>query len=207
MCPGSSLGIAGFSLGATLVLKMLGEDPGAQPAALTRAAAVDAPIDLDCSLRAMETGANRLYDAYFTRMLLRRVERLRQAVDGLDWPDPPERPRSLRAFDVQTAEQLWVVKPPPASHYTELGYFADVNAVCGVRWPYVTGGSQDLDVIDAETGEIRWSHQLPNFGDSGFALRGSLLVVSAGLVIDVRTGKAKLLFDPSDSAQSTGGAH
>jgi predicted alpha/beta-fold hydrolase len=99
MCPGSPLGVAGFSLGANIVLKMLGERPDGQPETLVRAAAVNAPIDLDRSLCAMETGANRIYDAYFTRMLLRRLVRLREAVPDLDWPDPPVRPRSLREFD------------------------------------------------------------------------------------------------------------
>ena len=99
LCPESPLGVAGFSLGANLVLKMLGEDGAATPAALLRAVAVNAPIDLHASLCSMETGMNRAYDAYFTRMLLRRVAYLRQTVEGLDWPEPPEPPRSLRAFD------------------------------------------------------------------------------------------------------------
>ncbi len=99
MCPGSALSVAGFSLGANLVLKMLGEDCGAQPRALVRAVAVNAPILLAASVRAMETGANRVYDAYFTRMLVRRVATLRRTVAGFDWPRPGAPPRSLREFD------------------------------------------------------------------------------------------------------------
>ena len=99
MCPGSPICLAGFSLGANLILKMLGEDPAAQPSALVRAAAVNAPIDLDASVCAMERGANRFYDSYFTRMLIRRVDRLRQTEQGRDWPRPAQEPRSLREFD------------------------------------------------------------------------------------------------------------
>src|SRR5690606_10912885 len=46
LCPGSPLGVAGYSMGGNVALKTLGEDPGALPDVLCRAAVVNPPIDL-----------------------------------------------------------------------------------------------------------------------------------------------------------------
>jgi len=143
LCPGSDLAVAGFSLGANMVLKMLGEAPDALPRALRRAVAVNAPIDLHASLCAMETGANRIYDAYFTRMLLRHVAHLRRSVPDLDWPDPEFAPRSLRAFDdTYTA--------PLSGYRGAADYYAQASSkpfLAGIRTPTVLLTAEDDPIV------------------------------------------------------------
>jgi predicted alpha/beta-fold hydrolase len=78
----------GFSLGANVLLKALGEWGGAAP--LRAAVAVSAPLDLAASCRRIMTPRNALYH----RHLLRKLQR-----EALD-PGPALRAaRSLYAFD------------------------------------------------------------------------------------------------------------
>jgi uncharacterized protein len=98
-CPDSPVFLVGFSLGANLVLKLLGEMGGELPANLAGAMAVAPPIDLVACAQNMETGLNQLYNRKFLRGLLRAaaVRNLRVPREFAPPLHPP--PRHMREFD------------------------------------------------------------------------------------------------------------
>jgi predicted alpha/beta-fold hydrolase len=106
LCPGSPVHVAGFSMGANIVLKMAGELSADVPPELASLMAVAPPIDLiECS-RNIQRGTNRIYDQSFVTGLLRHVERRKKAVPGaLTRPLSP-RPRRLFDFDSQFTAPL-----------------------------------------------------------------------------------------------------
>lgn len=97
--PEASLGAVGFSLGANVLLKYLGErPPGEIP--LTAAVAVSVPFDLEASARHLERGAGRVYAGFLLRSLKRSLRRkARGRGDRLYDMDRAEAARSLREFD------------------------------------------------------------------------------------------------------------
>ena len=71
--PGVHLTCAGFSLGGSILLKMLGQLSTAALPLVDSAIAVSAPLDLAaCSLN-LSRGTNRLYDRSFVGRLLRAI--------------------------------------------------------------------------------------------------------------------------------------
>jgi predicted alpha/beta-fold hydrolase len=93
------IGVAGYSLGGNVALKLAGEYGDAPPSALRFVAAVSPSIDLAAASVLLERPANRLYQWYFLRSLRRRIRlkaRLfpdRYSTDGL------RRIHTVRAFD------------------------------------------------------------------------------------------------------------
>ena len=73
MCPGSPIGLAGFSLGGNISLKMLGEDPAAVPAAVARAIAVNPSIDLAACVDSLDRLLQRRYDRHFVKLLYQQM--------------------------------------------------------------------------------------------------------------------------------------
>jgi predicted alpha/beta-fold hydrolase len=74
-----------FSLGANLLLKLLGEDgrlPPARRTAIRAAAAVSAPIALAASSRRFTAGRNRLYHAHLLASMKREALRSNAALDA-----------------------------------------------------------------------------------------------------------------------------
>ena len=98
-CPDSPVFLVGFSMGANLVLKLLGELGRQIPGNLAGALAVAPPIDLVTCSRHMERGINTLYNRKFLRTLLQaaalRSGRVPKELDPPLWP----RPRRLKEFD------------------------------------------------------------------------------------------------------------
>ncbi len=96
---GAPLGVAGFSLGGSLVLRWLGECPAQAARLATRAMAVNPPVDLAACTQAISRAAGGLYDRYFAHTLYRHVRRSTQ------WnPDSPlaqrgRPPNTLVEFD------------------------------------------------------------------------------------------------------------
>ncbi len=88
---------AGFSLGGNLLLRYVGLS--GDGAAVDAVAGVNAPIDLELCLRALEEPRNRIYHFHYVRKLcsqLRRIDQLR----GTDRPQPRARHvGTLRNFD------------------------------------------------------------------------------------------------------------
>lgn len=95
LCPGSPLSLVGFSLGANIALKLLGETPDELPAELRNAIAVCPPIDLDACVGSLDQFWGRFYDRHFVKLLYRRTcgdGKSRERGNG-------QPPRTLREFD------------------------------------------------------------------------------------------------------------
>lgn len=101
LCPDSPLSALGFSLGANILLKLLGESPAEVPTALVRALAVCPPIDLHLCVRQLQTGLRKMYDQFFVRLLLRQIQQRIQLVANLplpeNWPGSPGAGNGSRA--------------------------------------------------------------------------------------------------------------
>ncbi len=110
--------IAGVSLGANKVLRLLGTYGEAPPPGLMGGIAISPPIELAEAGKALEQGFNRVYDAYFLRSMQRRLRRKL----AFDLNSPQERALFQQALGVRTVHAFDEVVTAP------LGGFADVAA-------------------------------------------------------------------------------
>jgi predicted alpha/beta-fold hydrolase len=95
--PRRPLGGVGFSLGANVFLKYLGER--GDEAVVDAAAAISSPFDLTAGIVTIERGLSRAYQWYFLRRLRRKVRAKARILDGrVDVPTLLEA-CSLREFD------------------------------------------------------------------------------------------------------------
>lgn len=100
----------GYSMGANLLLKWLGENDPAGPHPITTAAAVSVPFDLSAGSRRVETGLSRGYGRYLLNAVRRNIRR-KYFIPELA-PQLPinrsvfERLRTLRQFDEQVTAPL-----------------------------------------------------------------------------------------------------
>ncbi|MFG0334387.1 MAG: YheT family hydrolase [Maioricimonas sp. JB049] len=73
LCGASPITAAGFSLGGSLLLRLIGEGSPLVPKQLVKAAAVNAPLDLKrCSLSLKHSAGGR-YDRYLARLMFEQV--------------------------------------------------------------------------------------------------------------------------------------
>jgi predicted alpha/beta-fold hydrolase len=98
-CPDSRVSLIGFSLGGNLVLKLLGESPGARPPQLRCAAAVNPSIDLAASARAMEKPIARYYNRHLVGLLWKQLQRRNELFPDSPRCDAPRMPEGLVQFD------------------------------------------------------------------------------------------------------------
>jgi len=133
--PSSRFAAAGFSLGANVLLKWLGEAGDQSP--VERAVAVSTPFNLTLCSEAMLEGFSRMYGRFFLRRLVAEVENKKRVFQQNGNLEQLELLRSCG--DLDTLTSLWdfddrVTAPlhgfDDASHYYEqcssLGYLADV---------------------------------------------------------------------------------
>jgi predicted alpha/beta-fold hydrolase len=99
LCPGSLTALVGFSLGGNIVLKLLGEVGDRPPHNLASAAAVCPPVDLALCVAALRRPLHRVYDRYFARLLVQRLEQRRRAHPAATTVSFPRRPRGIYDFD------------------------------------------------------------------------------------------------------------
>jgi hypothetical protein len=104
LCPASPVTLVGFSLGAGMIIKLLGEltlEPGNArgTSEIDSAVAVCPPLDLlHCSRRMSEPG-NRFYNRHFLSLLVSQLHRHRQARPDSGLSALARRPRSVYEFD------------------------------------------------------------------------------------------------------------
>lgn len=96
--PGSPIALAGFSLGASLALKLAAEAADRPVDGLDCVLAANPPIDLIACAEAMRQPQNRLYDWNFVRWLRAEVTRLHRRFPELGPPDLRQ-VRSVYEFD------------------------------------------------------------------------------------------------------------
>lgn len=95
----TSIGVAGYSLGGNLALKLAGEYGSAAPAALRSVCAVSPTVDLAGCVRALERRENWLYQRNFVRHLKRRMRRKARLFPHLYDVRRLHLVRTVRAFD------------------------------------------------------------------------------------------------------------
>jgi uncharacterized protein len=93
--PGSPIAVAGFSLGASLALKLAAEAAERPATGLDCIVAANPPIDLLACARQMQRPENFVYDRNFVRWLRREVDRLHRR-----FPD-------LGAFDLRGVRSVY----------------------------------------------------------------------------------------------------
>jgi predicted alpha/beta-fold hydrolase len=91
--------VLGFSLGANLTLLALGRRRERLPAALSGAVAVCPPVDLSGCADALERADNRLYQAYFMRMLADGYRRRQERRPDLFERGRERGARTVREYD------------------------------------------------------------------------------------------------------------
>lgn len=89
----------GFSLGANLLLKTLGESAQARPFTLDSAIAVAPPVDLARCVAELRRSGHWVYDRFFVRLLWRDVRARRPLLANLERVKLDRRPRTLYEFD------------------------------------------------------------------------------------------------------------
>ncbi len=94
-----AIGVAGYSLGGNLALKLAGEYGEQAPPALIAACAVSPIIEISPCVRALERPANLLYQWNFVRDLKRRMRRKERFRPGLFDLGRLARIRTVREFD------------------------------------------------------------------------------------------------------------
>jgi len=122
---GAPIVLAGVSLGGNVLLKYLGEHGTSLPAAITAAAAISVPFDLERGARHISQGFSRVYDRHFLRSLREKaeaklhhyprlfdIERLRQARNIYEFDDAVTAPvhgfADARDYYSQSSALRWL---------------------------------------------------------------------------------------------------
>jgi uncharacterized protein len=95
----SSLGVAGYSLGGNLALKLAGEYGNSPPSPVKAVCAVSPIIEISPCVRALERPANFLYQWNFVRDLKRRIQRKDRYWPGRFDLTKLNQIRTVREFD------------------------------------------------------------------------------------------------------------
>lgn len=94
--PDSPIVLIGFSLGANLVLKLVGELGSLAPLFLEKVISVSPPVDLYSSVKMLGEPANGAYERYFYRLLRKDVYYVHRKFKDLP---PIHLPRSLKLYE------------------------------------------------------------------------------------------------------------
>ncbi|MBI3839435.1 MAG: alpha/beta fold hydrolase [Planctomycetia bacterium] len=97
--PQSPTTLIGFSLGANITLKLLGELESRPCGNLDSAVAVSPPVDLAACSRQMQKRANRMYDRHFVGLLVRQIETRHRLLSDAASVTFSRRPKTLWEFD------------------------------------------------------------------------------------------------------------
>jgi len=98
--PDLRLGVAGVSIGGNVLLKWLGEQGAAAPAAVVAGAAISVPYDLAACAEVLDRGfAKLVYTANFMRTMRREVARKARAYPGFVDVAAARRARTFAAYD------------------------------------------------------------------------------------------------------------
>jgi uncharacterized protein len=99
LAPASSIMPVGFSLGGNIVLKWLGERADIIPALVSRAMAINPPLNLEACTDHVRVVAGGFYDRHFARLLFQHVARTPQWHRDTPLSRTPRRPRRIIDFD------------------------------------------------------------------------------------------------------------
>jgi predicted alpha/beta-fold hydrolase len=123
--PDSPTTLIGFSLGANITLKLLGELGDRTCANLDSAVAVCPPVDLAACSRQISLASNRVYDRYFVGLLLEQLRIRRRQVPHAPLGRIARTPRSLWEFDDRFTA-------PVCGFGTADRYYAEASSAHGI---------------------------------------------------------------------------
>ncbi len=144
--PHSPTTLVGFSLGANITLKLLGELGGRPCGNLDSAMAVCPPIDLAACSRHLSRLTNRVYDRHFVRSLLRHLEYRRSVLPEVAHVPFDRRPRTLWEFD-NTFTAVVCGFGTADDYYREA---SSVGRIPHIRRPTLVLASRDDPMIPCE---------------------------------------------------------
>lgn len=168
------ISLVGFSLGANLTLKYLGEKT--PPQTVKRAVAISVPLDLDSCARQLSTPRGRIYERRFLGNLLKKVsEKAQKMPESIDLTSV-KKVKTLRDFDDHFTAPLHGFED--ASHYyTECSsrYFLE-----GIRTPTLIINALNDPLLTPECSDpqlamgLKWVHleTTSHGGHVGFATVG-----------------------------------
>jgi predicted alpha/beta-fold hydrolase len=145
-CPNSPVGIAGFSLGGNIVLKMLGEAAGDVPECVDRAVTVCPALDLARCVDGLRRPGFGLYDRHFVRLLARQLEASRLLLPSIPAANFSRLPRRIEEFDESYTA-------PVCGFGTAARYYAACSAarfVSSIRVQTLILASRDDPLIPVE---------------------------------------------------------
>lgn len=146
LCPGSPVGLAGFSLGANIVLKLLGESPGEVPENVERSVAVCPPVDLARCVDSLRRPGFGVYDRYFVKLMVRQLNATRRVLPEIPSVAIARRFRRIVEFDNHYTA-------PICGFGTAQRYYSACSAsqfLADIRVPTLILASADDPLIPAE---------------------------------------------------------
>ncbi len=176
LCPRSPLTFVGFSLGANLGLKMLGEFPDKLPSTLRRAIAINPPIELEQSALALERFFTQIYNSRFVRCLLKQVAESPKLIRRKALLRYGKRLRRMRDFDDYYTRAVW-------GYANVSDFYAEGSAapwLKNIRVPTLILASEDDPIVPRsvfETTPLSPSVQLhltKSGGHLGYVSRGGI---------------------------------
>ncbi|HEV3137857.1 MAG TPA: alpha/beta fold hydrolase [Pirellulales bacterium] len=176
LLPQSPTTLIGFSLGANITLKLLGELAGRPCGNLDSAVAVSPPVDLAACSRQMQRRANRIYDRHFVGLLLRQIEARRLLLADAASVTLSRQPKTLWEFDDKFTAVV-------SGFGTAENYYRTASSaqlIPAIRTPTLILASRDDPMIPceglerAETPPVVYVHLTERGGHLGFVGRGGL---------------------------------
>lgn len=175
LCPRSPLALVGFSLGANLGLKMLGEFRDKLPRNLMRCIAVNPPIDLEQAACTLERFFTQIYNAHFVKCLIQQVEQSPKLIRRNALLTYGKRLRRIRDFDDYYTRAVW-------GFASVSDYYADGSAgpwLKDIRVPTLILAAADDPIVpcrvfaDTPKSQNVQIHLTPTGGHMGYISRGT----------------------------------
>jgi uncharacterized protein len=144
--PGSPVTQVGFSLGANITLKMVGEDAASPSGNLDSAIAVSPPMHLAASAKKLQHSKNRIFTRHFLDKLLRQVARAR-----VRYPDIPEL-RPFKGMHLTDFDDLFTA--PQSGFASAAEYYekaASLPLISSIRVPTLILTAADDPVVDTDS--------------------------------------------------------
>lgn len=107
LSPESNISLVGYSIGANILMKLLGEWGASYPEYVESAVAVSPPIDLVYASWNLRRMGNRIYETNFVNTLKRTMSQRRRKVPGLLDTGMKPLPNRLVQWDDQLTAPIW----------------------------------------------------------------------------------------------------
>lgn len=144
--PGSPVSLIGFSLGANIVLRLLGEAAGTPPPNVDSALAVAPPIDLLHCCQMLSRGLSKMYDRHYARYLWNHLNGRADLVSGYSAGKGQGRPTRIYDFDARFTAPLGGFRS--VEHYYESASAAPLLSQIAVPTCILTAADDPIIPVD-----------------------------------------------------------